>query len=87
MERVCDSYGMCIASFDQVYQWLKGFLMSGKERITASELTSDSLLQLLFSVNMKKDNIITDFKSADSRVNRFLERLRWKMAVEVLNMA
>lgn len=41
MEHVCDSYSMCITTFDKVYQWLKGFLMTGKERIQ-SELTSDS---------------------------------------------
>ncbi len=47
--------------------------------IIPCEITSKILLQLLFSVNMKTDRIITDFKGADSWVNhRFLEGMKWK---------
>ncbi len=42
-----------------------------------SEITSDSLLHLLFLAKVKRDHLITDFKGADSSVNcRFLDGLR-----------
>lgn len=39
--------------------------MTGKALIW-SEITSDSLLQLLFLAKVKRDHLITNFKRADS---------------------